>query len=68
MDIPYGLTGKGRPVELHGRGMPRTIGDKDGNAGTFNAPAYPGHRGHFVGGKHLPPIVPYYALLKIGRA
>ena len=38
--------------------MPRTSGDKDGNAGTFYAPACPGHCGHFGGGKHPPPTVP----------
>ena len=38
--------------------MPRTSGDEDGDAGTFYAPACPGHCGHFGGGKHPPPTVP----------
>ena len=38
--------------------MPRPIGDKDGNAGPFPAPACPVHRGHFGGGKPPPPTVP----------
>ena len=38
--------------------MPRTSGDEDGDAGIFYAPACPGHRGHFGGGKPPPPTVP----------
>ena len=33
-------------------------GKKDGDSGTFNALACPGHRGHSGGGKHPPPTVP----------
>ena len=57
-DVLHGLPGQGSPAELTGRGMPRTSGDEDGNAGTFSAPACPGHRGHFGGGKLSPPTVP----------
>ena len=35
------ITCEGRPTELPGGGMPRPIGDKDGNAGAFTAPACP---------------------------
>ena len=34
-DVPHGLPGQGRPAKLPGRGMPRTSGDEDINAGTF---------------------------------
>ena len=57
MDVPYGLPGQGRPVDLPGGGMPRTSVDKDGDAGTFSAPAFPGHRGRFGGEKPPPPTV-----------
>ena len=33
-------------------------GDEDGDAGTFYAPACPGHSGHFGAEKHPPPTVP----------
>ena len=46
------------PAELPGEGMPGRIGDEDGDAGTFSAPACPGHPGHFVGWKPPPPTVP----------
>ena len=46
-DVPHGLPSQGRPMELTGGGMPRTSGDEGGNAGTFYAPACPGHCGHF---------------------
>ena len=57
-DIIHGLPVQGRPADLPGGGMPRTSGDQDGDAGTFSAPACPGYRGHFGGGKHPPPTVP----------
>ena len=57
-DVPHGLPGQWSTAEIPGVGMLRTIGDKDGDADTFYAPAYPGHCGHFGGGKHLPPTVP----------
>ena len=53
-----GLPGKGRPVEMPDVGMPKTSGNKNSNAGTFYAPACPGYRGCFVGGKPPPPTVP----------
>ena len=34
-DVPYGIPGRGRPVELPGQGMSGTSRDKDGDAGTF---------------------------------
>ena len=49
-DVSHGLPGQGKPADLPGGGMPRTSGDKYGNAGQFSAPACPGHRGHFGGG------------------
>ena len=57
-NVIHGLTGQGRPTELPGKGMPRTSGYEDGDAGTSYAPACPGHRGHFGGGKPPPPTVP----------
>ena len=57
-DVLHGLPVQGRPAELPGGGMPRTSGDKDGDAGTFYAPACSGHRGHFGRGKPPPPTVP----------
>ena len=57
-DVLHGLPGQRRPVELPGGGMPGTSGDEDGDAGTFYAPACPGHRGNFGGGKHPSPTVP----------
>ena len=57
-DASYGLPIQGRPAELPGGGMHRTSDEEDGNAGTFSAPAYPGHRGHFGGWKPPPPTVP----------
>ena len=57
LNIPHGLPGQGRPAELPGGGIPRTSGDKDGDAGTFYVPACPGHHGCFGGGKHTPPTV-----------
>ena len=56
-DIPHGLPGQGRPAEIPGGEMSRISGKKDGDAGTFYAPACPGHCGHFGGGKHPPPTV-----------
>ena len=56
--ILHGLPGQGRPAELPGGGMPRKSGDEDRDAGTFYAPACPGNRGHFGGGKYPPPTVP----------
>ena len=53
-DISHVLPVQGRPAELSGGGMPRTISDKDGDAGPFSVPACPGHRGHFGGGKNPP--------------
>ena len=38
-DIPHGLTGQDRPVELTGGGMPSKSGDEDGYSGTISAPA-----------------------------
>ena len=52
-DVPHGLTGQGRPIDL-----PWISDDEDGDAGPFYAPACPGHRGHFGGGKTPPPTVP----------
>ena len=57
-DVIYGLPGQGRPVDLPGRGMSRTSGNKDGDAVTFSTPECTGHRGHFGGGKHPPPTFP----------
>ena len=37
--------------------MPGTSGDEDSDTGPFSAPACPGHRGHFGGGKPPPPTV-----------
>ena len=62
-DIPHGFTRQGRPAELTGGGMPRTSGDKDGDAGKFYAPSCPGHRGHFGGSKHPPPTAPQCEIL-----
>ena len=57
-DVPHGLTGQGRPVELPGGGISRIRGDKDGDAGTFYAPECPGHHGNFKVGKNTPTTVP----------
>ena len=57
-DVLHGLPGQERPAELPGVEMPRTIGDEDGDASPFSAPACPGHRGLFGEGKPLPPTVP----------
>ena len=38
--------------------MPRTSGNKGGNAGSFSTPAFPGHHGNFGGEKPPPPTVP----------
>ena len=57
-DVPHGLPGQGRPVDLPGGGMPSTSGDKDGDVGKFYAPACPGHRVHFGGRKDPPPTSP----------
>ena len=38
--------------------MPGTSSDEDSDAGSFSAPAYLGHRGHFGGGKAPSPTVP----------
>ena len=57
-DVSHGLPGKGRPAELPCGGMPRTSIDEDGNAGPFPASEFPGHYGHFGGGKPPPPTVP----------
>ena len=38
--------------------MPGTSGDGDADAGPFSAPACPGHRGNFGGGKPPPHTVP----------
>ena len=40
-DVSHGLPGQWRPAELPSGGMHGTIGDKDGDAGTFYAPAFP---------------------------
>ena len=45
LDFQDNLTGKGRPVELLGGGMPGPSGNEDGNVGTLPAPAYNWHRG-----------------------
>ena len=58
VDVPYDLTGQGRPAELPSRGMPGTSGNENGDAGLFYAAACPGHHGHFGGGKPPPPTVP----------
>ena len=58
-DVLHGLSGQGKPGEMPGRGKPRTSGDEDRNAGTFYSPSFPGHRGHFGGGKPPPPTVPH---------
>ena len=57
-DVLHGLPVQGSPAEMPSGGMPRTSGDEDGNAGTFYAPACPGHRGYFGEGKSPPPMVP----------
>ena len=57
-DISRGLPGQGRPAELPGGWIPRTSDGEDGNVDPFSAPACPGHRGNFGGGKPLPPTVP----------
>ena len=56
-EIPHGLPVQGRPVQLPGRGMPRTSGNEDNDAGTFHAPECTGHRGHVRGGKQPPTTV-----------
>ena len=58
VDVLHGLPVQGRPAELPGGGMPRTSGDKDGDAGPFSALACHGHRGRFGGVKTLSPTVP----------
>ena len=40
-DFQNDLPGEGRPAELPGDGMHRQSRDKEGNAGTFPAPACP---------------------------
>ena len=45
-------------MELYRQGVSRASGDKDGNAGSFLPPAYPGYCHHFGVGKTLPPTVP----------
>ena len=57
-DISNILPSQGRPAELPGGGIPGPSGEKDGNADTLTTLACPGQRGHYGGGKHLPPTVP----------
>ena len=38
--------------------MPGTSSNKEGDADTFYAPAFPGHRGNFGGGKPPPTTMP----------
>ena len=45
---------QGRPAELPDGGMPRTSGNKDGNAGKFYAPECPVHHGYLGERKHHP--------------
>ena len=56
-DFTNSIPGKGRPVELPGRGMPGPSGNEDSNAGALPAPACPQQRGHSGGGKSPPPTV-----------
>ena len=58
VDVTYGLPVQGKPGELPGGEIPTTSGDKYGDANTFYAPSYSGHRGHFEGGKYPTPTVP----------
>ena len=57
MNVVLYLPANGSPTELPGGGIPGPSGDEDGNVGALPAPAYPRHRGHFGGGKPLPPTV-----------
>ena len=57
-DVPHGLSVQGRHAELPGGEMPRTSSDKDGDAGTFYAPACPGYHGRFKGRKYPSHTVP----------
>ena len=58
VDVTHGLPGQGRTTELPSGGIPRTSGNKKGDAGTFYSPACPVHCGHFVGGEPPPPTFP----------
>ena len=58
MGALHRLLVQGRPAELTSGGMPGTSGNEDGDAGSFYAPAFPGHHGHFGVGKPPPPTVP----------
>ena len=53
-----GLLGRRGTAELPHRGVFGAGGNKDGDAGSFLPPAWPGYRHHFVGGKPPPPTVP----------
>ena len=57
-DVSHGLPGQGSPAELSGGGVYRKSGYKEGDAGTFSAPACPGNCGHF-GGWNPPPPHPW---------
>ena len=57
-DFQNDLPVEGRPAELPGGGIPRTSDNKEGDTGPFYAPACPGHRGNFGGGKPPAPTVP----------
>ena len=46
-EVPHSLTVQRRPADLPGGGMTTTSGDEDGDAGTFYAPSFPVHHGHF---------------------
>ena len=41
LDVSHGLPSQGRPAEITFGGIPRTSVKKDGDAGTFYAPACP---------------------------
>ena len=56
-EFPNDFTGKRRPAEMPGGGMPGPSGKEDGNAGALPAPECPRHHGHSGGGKLPPPMV-----------
>ena len=63
-DVSDGLPDQGRAAELPSGGLPRTGGDKDGDADALLQPACPRYHDNLGGGKP-PPISPP---TKIGRA
>ena len=53
-----GILDRRETVELPRRGVSRTGGDEDSNAGSFLPPVFPGYCHNFGGGKYPPPMVP----------